>query len=362
MTISSLNIRSVRNLSSVSLAPSPRINIFSGANGSGKTSMLEAIHLLGLARSFRTSKVRHMIQSGDPVATVQGQVDALDSGLTQTLGVERDLDGGTRVRFAGGDIDLATLAELMPLQIIDSATFNLLDGSPAIRRQFLDWGVFHADKAFIQLWRGFRRVLKQRNSLLKCGKIGHQMRAAWDHEFVGFAEQITRLRKEYLQLLTPEFETIAGQLLPTQDISIGFSPGWDMKRPLDELLAAGFERDLRQGFTSVGPQRADLRVKVDGHSAAERLSRGQKKLAVSALKLAQGALFYRMTGRPCIYLIDDLPSELDATHCQLFCQFVEQMTSQCFITCVDAATLAYDWQTHTDVKHFRINDGQITPE
>lgn len=361
MTISRLNIRSVRNLSSVSIAPSARINIFSGPNGSGKTSVLEAIHLLGLARSFRTSKVRHLIAAGDPAATVQGKVDSLAQGVEQTLGVERNLEGQTRVRFAGSDIDLASLAELVPLQVIDSATFDLLDGSPSIRRQFIDWGVFHADKAFIQLWRGFRRVLKQRNTLLKCGKIGHQMRAAWDHEFVGFAEQITRLRQEYLQLLTPEFELIVEKLLPGQSLSLGFSPGWDLKKPLDELLAANFERDLRQGFTSTGPQRADLRVKVDGHTAAERLSRGQKKLAVSALKLAQGALFYRMTGRPCIYLIDDLPSELDATHCQLFCEFVEQMASQCFITCVDSRALSYQWQPNTDVLHYSINDGSVTP-
>lgn len=362
MTISTLKIQSVRNLSTTTLAFSPRINIFSGPNGSGKTSVLEALHLLGLARSFRTAKSRHLISSGAEVATVFGHIDPLGQGAAQSLGVERSLEGAGRVRYAGGDIDLSTLAELVPLQLIDTATFELLDGSPAIRRQFLDWGVFHADKAFIRLWRGFRRVLKQRNTLLKCGRIEPRMRAAWDHEFIAFSEQITRLRQEYLALLVPEFQQIVTQLLPDQTVSLSFSCGWDRKRSLDEVLAAGFERDLKQGFTSSGPQRADIRVKVDGHSASERLSRGQKKLVVSALKLAQGALFFRMSGRPCIYLIDDLPSELDAHHSQLFCRFLEEMASQCFITCVDSGSLMHQWQADTDVLHFCINDGCVTPE
>ena len=148
--------------------------------------------------------------------------------------------------------------------------------------------MFHADKAFIQLWRGFRRVLKQRNTLLKCGKIDDQLRQVWDREFINFSEQLTRLRNEYLELLKPEFDKVVQQLLEGIEIDLGFSCGWDKNEHLMKYCRVIFERDLRQGFTGSGPQRADIRLKVDGHSAAERLSRGQKKLVVSALKLAQG--------------------------------------------------------------------------
>ena len=105
--------------------------------------------------------------------------------------------------------------------------------------------------------------------------------------------------------------------MPEVSVELRFQPGWDRKRALGEILTEGFERDLRQGFTGSGPQRADLRFRVDGQDAAERLSRGQKKLVVSALKLAQGALFHRQSRRACVYLIDDLPSELDERHCRL---------------------------------------------
>ncbi|PIE25164.1 MAG: DNA replication/repair protein RecF [Neptuniibacter caesariensis] len=359
MSISKLHIKNLRNIGEISFTPSSAINVICGENGSGKTSILEAINVLGLTRSFRTNKARHLIQTGQASTLVFASIDPMALGFKQSLGVERPVEGEARIRFEGADIDLSTLAELIPLQVINSDTFMLLEGSPAIRRQFLDWGVFHADKAFIQLWRAFRRVLKQRNTLLKCGKIDNQLRQVWDREFIAFSDQLTRLRIEYLKLLQPEFEKVVLQLLGGIDVQLGFSYGWDKKRPLDEVLASNFERDLRQGFTGAGPQRADIKLKVDGHNAAERLSRGQKKLVVSALKLAQGALFQRMNGRPCIYLIDDLPSELDSTHGRLFCNVLEQSANQCFITCVDDSSLNAFWHPQTDIATFRITDGNI---
>ncbi|WP_420599640.1 DNA replication/repair protein RecF [Neptuniibacter sp.] len=359
MSISKLQIQHLRNISSISIEPSPAINIICGENGSGKTSILEAINVLGLTRSFRTNKTRHLVQNEQLSSVVHAAIDPLCQGLKQSLGVERPVEGEARVRYEGSDIDISTLAELIPLQVINSDTFLILEGSPAIRRQFLDWGVFHADKAFIQLWRGFKRVLKQRNTLLKCGKIDNQLRQVWDREFIAFSDQLTRLRQEYLSLLKPEFEKVVSELLDEMQIELGFSCGWDQKRGLEEILATNFERDLRQGFTGNGPQRADIRLKVDGHSAAERLSRGQKKLVVSALKLAQGALFQRMNSRPCIYLIDDLPSELDSAHGELFCKVLEQSSNQCFITCVDGSALNGFWHQQTEKATFRIAEGNI---
>lgn len=359
MAISKLRIHRVRNLSALSLIPSPAINLIYGENGSGKTSVLEAIHLLGLARSFRTSQARHLIQAEQSDCVVYAEVDPLNQGEQKPLGVERLLEGDPRIRFAGQDIDLSTLAELLPLQVINADTFQLLEGSPAHRRQFLDWGVFHADPMFIQLWRGFRRVLKQRNSLLKCGKIDPRLREVWDREFVSFANALTEHRRDYLTRLIPVFDQSLENLLPGIRIELGFQSGWDSKRGLDEVLATSFERDLALGYTASGPQRADLRVKADGHSAAERLSRGQKKLVVSALKLAQGNLFQAMHKRPCVYLIDDLPSELDQQHNQLFCSLLEQSGNQCFITCVDHRTLLEHWRPETAIATFHIADGAL---
>lgn len=360
MPIKKLSVRNVRNLTDVSLQPSSHINIIHGANGSGKSSLLEAIHLLGLTRSFRTNKLNHLIQAQQQSCIVFAQLDAMGTGAVQPVGVERTLDGDARIRYAGDNIDLTTLAELLPIQVINSDTFQILEGSPTIRRQFVDWGVFHSDPSFIRLWRACRRVLKQRNSLLKCGKIDPNIRKVWDREFINYSEQVNTLREAYLALLKPEFDAILDDLLGGLKIDLKFSSGWDKKRGLDQVLEDSFERDLRQGFTSAGPQRADLRVKVDGHNASERLSRGQKKVVVSALKLAQGALFYKLNSRACIYLIDDLPSELDQHHSQLFCNYLEKTANQCFITCVDKASLSGFWSEQTDLCFLEVHEGALS--
>jgi len=360
MPLKQLRIQHIRNLSNVTAERLSRINILYGDNGSGKTSVLEAIHFLGLTRSFRGSQFRHLVQEGETQALVFAQTDPLGTGQIKPLGVERSLDADVRVRYAGETLDSASLAELLPIQVINSDTFDLLDGSPGVRRQVLDWGTFHSDPVFIRLWRGFRRILKQRNSLLKCGKIDPRVRQVWDAEFVQYAEQMTALRQAYIEQLRPGFEQALSALLQGIEVRLLFSPGWDRKRGLEQLMAESFDRDLRQGFTSLGPQRADLRFKVGTLNAADRLSRGQKKLVVSAFRLAQGALFHRLNNRACIYLIDDLPAELDERHCRQFCEFLEASANQCFITCVDPSLLSRVWQADTDVALFRVESGTLT--
>lgn len=366
MAIKSLKIQNIRNLAQVHFEPSANVNLIHGANGSGKTSLLEAINFLGLTRSFRTRKFNYFVSHDQSQALVFSQLSLSGeqvslgaNSASEPLGVSRDTTGTVSIRHNGQNIDISQLASLIPLLVINADTFQILEGSPAIRRQFIDWGSFHADQGYIQAWRSFKRVLQQRNSLLKCGKIDPQMRRIWDVEFVRYAQQITQMRQRYIDQLLPDFLAISERLMGEMNLTLSFSPGWDQKRALDELLEEQLTRDLKQGYTAAGPQRADMRLKVDGVNASERLSRGQKKLVVSALKLAQGAVYNAHKEDSCIYLIDDLPSELDAKHCQLFCHFLEQTHSQCFITCVDPASLQDFWQSETQVKSFHIDNGQL---
>jgi len=148
MSLRRIMVTAVRNLHPVTLLPSPRINILYGAHGSGKTSVLEAVHLLGLARSFRSTRLNPVIQYEQSACTVFGEVELTEGG-TCKLGVSRERQGEFTIRIDGQNArSAAQLAELLPLQLINPDSFRLLEGAPKIRRQFLDWGVFHVEPRF----------------------------------------------------------------------------------------------------------------------------------------------------------------------------------------------------------------------
>lgn len=372
MTIHKLMVKDIRNLESLTIKPSPSINILYGLNGSGKTSVLEAIHLLGLARSFRSNRVKPVIRRDQPKCTVFGQI--LHSGsAVLNVGVSRALqDENFQIRVSGENLrSTSELAQHLPLQLINPDTFRLLEGSPKDRRQFLDWGVFHVkQRDFIPLWKRLQKALKQRNSLLRHGRISSSINRSvvtqirsqlpvWDTELVRASEAVHQLREKYFEELTPVFHDVLAQLTDLKGIKINYYRGWNRERTFAEVLAEGLERDIQSGYSHSGPQRADIRVKIDGINAIDILSRGQLKLVVCALKLAQGLLFYHKTGKQCVFLVDDLPSELDAPHRKALCEILQNMKSQVFITCVEQSTLSDCWLPEVDVKVFHVKQGRL---
>ena len=366
MSINKLMVKDVRNLASITLSPSPSINILYGLNGSGKTSVLEAIHLLGLARSFRSAKLKPVVRHGQDKSTVFAQVEA-GKGRVLPVGVSRDLNAESfQVRVAGETLkSTAELAHLLPLQVINPDTFKLLEGSPKQRRQFLDWGVFHVKHHdFLPLWKRAQKALKQRNSLLRHGKIkgSSSLMAqlpAWDQELVRAAESVDQLRQEYFKQLLPVFQEVLNELTSLSDIEVSYYRGWDRERPLADVLQENVSKDIQSGYTLSGPQRADLRVKIGRSSAVDILSRGQSKLVVCALKLAQGHLYSQVSGKKCVFLVDDLPSELDGPHRKGMCRILEKMKTQVFITCVEPGALDDCWLPDTDLRMFHVKQGTV---
>ena len=358
--IQQLSITGVRNLDSVSLSPSPFINVLYGLNGSGKTSILEAIHLLGLARSFRSNRIKPVINHNSEQCTVFGRLK-LSSGLVP-LGVARDMQEDTfKIRLAGENLrSTSELAKLLPLQVINPDTFKLLEGSPKLRRHFIDWGVFHVKhQDFFPLWQRMQKALKQRNSLLRHGRIKGSELTVWDNELIKAAGAVDKLRHEYIERLIPVFHDVLRQLIDLPELSISYYRGWDRERPLSEVLQDGLKRDIHSGYTHTGPQRADLKVKLGKANAVDILSRGQLKLVVCALKLAQGFLYTEISGKQCLFLVDDLPSELDSPHRRALCRLFQEMKCQTFISCVEKTALENCWLPGAEVKVFHVKQGQI---
>jgi DNA replication and repair protein RecF len=337
-----LKVQGVRNIARADLSDMSRINLFYGDNGAGKTSILEALHLLGLGRSFRSNKHLPIIGYQADSSVVYGEVSigprlANVSRSLVTVGVQRSRDGVNEIRIDGQRASsVAQLAEIFPLQLINADTFQLLLGSPGIRRQFVDWGVFHVEHTFLDLWRRMQRTLKQRNSLLRRGKIDTSEFSPWDQEFARLAETITDSRTEYFERWLQELLSIVERLWPrSMSLDYSFYPGWDRRLSAFEMLQRQTTRDRELGFTSMGPHRADIKVKVNGLPVGEVLSRGQLKLLSLAMRLAQGSMLGSTGDKQCIYLVDDLPAELDVERRAAVCEILFNMNSQIFLTSVE---------------------------
>ncbi len=360
MKLSRLEISSVRNLSSVIIEDLAKVNIFYGANGAGKTSILEAIHILGLARSFRSVQLQPVIQFNQEACTVFGQVER-DRGLPVAVGVKRSRRGRFHVRIGGQDEKgLVRLAEVLPIQLINPTAYSLIEGGPKQRRQFIDWGVFHVEHSFYLAWQRMQRCIKQRNSILRAGNARLMELSAWNQELLDTAALIDRARESYIQSFIPVFMELLSRLVEVPGLSVCYYRGWDMELELATVLDASYERDCRRGITHCGPHRADLKMQVNGIDAAQVLSRGQQKLVVYALRLAQCQLLGRTTGKKCLLLIDDLPAEIDQEHQKKLCVLLESLDVQLFLTCVSPDDLIQQgWNRSNQMKVFHVKHGEV---
>ena len=369
MALTQLQINHVRNLRQVRLDNLQTVNIFFGSNGSGKTSVLESIHLLGMARSFRGSSIKSLITHDAPSCTVFGAttprvaVGLQPSGPGLPMGVQRNRVGDAQIKIGGKVVrTVAELAEQLPLQVITADSFGLLTGPPGARRQFLDWGVFHVEQQFFGQWQRFQRGIKQRNNQLRRGKIRDQELAVWTRDLVQTGTVINEYRKDYFRILSTRFKEIMARLAPSlNSLELRYQQGWDRHLGYSEALQQGLVADLEQGYTHCGPQRADIRVMSSGHTAAETLSRGQQKLVVCGLKLAQGQLMAQLGRGRCTYLIDDLPSELDYAHSLLVCELLASMEAQVFITCIAPEEIRSVWPEAGELAMFHVEHGTVRP-
>lgn len=365
MSLTRLQINRVRNLRQVELQDLQQVNVFYGRNGSGKTSILEAIHLLGMARSFRGNSVKSLITHGESSCVAFGVAGGPGgNGAGVPLGVQRKLSGEALIKVGGAPVrSIAQLVEHLPLQVINADSFDLLTGPPGSRRQYLDWGVFHVEHRFLEQWQRFQRCIKQRNKLLRHGKIRDKELAVWTRDLVSSGTAVGDYRKAYFELLMPRFKEMAARLAPSlEDLELRYQQGWDRQSGYEAALQASMASDIEKGYTHVGPQRADIRVMIDGRLAAETLSRGQQKLVVCSLKLAQGQLMSERARGNCTYLVDDLPSELDEEHSRKVCELLASMEAQVFISCVDQQDIGSVWpEDRSQMAMFHVEHGVVKP-
>lgn len=338
MPLTRFCIHHVRNIAEADIAPAATFNFLIGANGSGKTSVLEAIYLLGHGRSFRSAQMAKVISHQQPALMLHGRIRTSHHEIA--VGIEKNRLGEGRIRIDGSDNGkTADLAQLLPMQLITPEGFTLLNGGPRYRRAYLDWGCFHGKAGFFTLWRNLRRILKQRNAALRQATRYDQLKQ-WDRGLVALAETITQWRAEYCTAIAAGISATCRQFLPEFALTFSFHRGWDKECSYGETLARNFERDRLLNYTSSGPHKADLRIRTEHAPVDAVLSRGQLKLLMCALRLAQGEFFTQQTGQSCLYLIDDFASELDEQRRELLATRLKATQAQVFIGAIDPQQIA----------------------
>ncbi|MEY3018153.1 MAG: replication/repair protein RecF [Pseudomonadota bacterium] len=362
MRIDQLSISNFRNIQQASLSGLAKLNIFIGNNGSGKTSLLEAIYLLSSAKSFRSQRIQHVVRHGASNGLVVAKCD--DGGV---LGVDKNIDGNTVIKYSGETIRSAfQLADILPIQLINDESFQLLTAGPQTRRQLMDWGVFHVEHQFHAAWTQCQKSLKQRNALLRQykGQTPMALLKPWTDALCESSLLLDALRDSWFEKFHAMIMPILQQLLPAvTDISFSYYCGWDRVRGLADCLEDGLDTDMQRGFTHYGPQRADIRVKVGGRPAEDVLSRGQQKLVVAAMKVAQQRVLEAI-GKRSSYVIDDIAAELDAENAKNLLNLILGGTGiqQVFMTAIEVTDIpAINKNALENLAMFHVEHGTISP-
>ncbi len=354
MSLVELSFQNVRNLSRTNITPNSRFNIIEGANASGKTSLLEAIYLISQVKSFRTHRINHIIQHKQAemqvVAKYQDHTDVI-----HTIGLGRSRST-TKIHLNKSVINLSSkLAALVPIQVITPESHRLLEDGPKFRRQFIDWGVFHVKHNFLQTWKDYHRILRQRNAALRQNQSEQQVKS-WDQPLIDITHQFHSERVAYLKALSPIVCEYTQQLT-AEEIQIDYQPGWAKDLDFAEALNKSYQQDCQFKHTRVGPHRADLAIKAHGISVQVGLSRGQQKLLVCALRLAQIQYLQSYSQQSCIILLDDLPAELDEAHRERLMILLNSTEAQIFVTTTDAKLLSLTSVASKTV--FHVKHGEV---
>ncbi len=366
MRVTRLDIRNLRRFDEVGIAPGPGLNVLTGDNGAGKTSVLEALHVLGYGKSFRGRVREGLVRDGAEALEVFAQWTEGDvwpgAGATPRLRQAGLRHSGSAWggRLDGEAVDrVGDICSAFAVVSFDPGSHALISGAADHRRRYMDWGLFHVEPGFMPVWRHYARSLKQRNALLKRRASAREL-DVWDLELVRSGEQLASMRAGYLSALEPALAGLVRELVPALgSASLHSRPGWrEGESSLADALLLARDRDLQAGFTSVGPHRADWRIEFSSLPGREALSRGQAKLAALSALLAQAGHHAGVAGEWPVVTLDDLPSELDRRHQARVLDYLVESRAQVFVTGTERPEGARDAPGYA---LFHVEQGQVRP-
>ncbi len=348
-----------RNLAEFRIELSKDLNVISGNNAAGKSSLLEAFSYVVSGRSFRTVKQNLLVTHEAEGFTLFGQF----SDSTK-IGVSYEKQSKTKKIKLNGEIkrSLSTVASLYPVQVLSPESYHLIDSGPLERRKYIDWLLFHVEHCYQKDWNNFHRLLKQRNACLRLNqdKFNSTELDSWDEQYIQSALKIDLYRQSTAELLLPEVKkTLCSMNFEhIDDIGISYYAGYT--GCLEDKLRESLERDFSTGTTQYGPHKAELRFKIGKYLAKDLLSRGQKKLLVNSLYLAQTQILKSKTQKDSLFIVDDFSSELDESNQTALVEALrKQQNVQIILSCLHAEMIKSIIKGYNNVKMFHVEHGEI---
>lgn len=332
MSIKALEIEGLRCLERTVWSPGPGLNAITGINGAGKTSLLEAIALACTGKALRSGGARAAIAKGqDRLAVRMAVGEGLEAGAVRYERSPTDRIwawDGTPIRSA------AVVYERVPLMVFSPETHYAVVQDASARRAAMYWLMFHVEHQFLEVWRRYQRLLRQRNTALRARDRNYR---AFDPGLVQISAVLAGMWERALESLQAPFAALIAQQGLGVAADIRIRPGWP-GGSLEAALEACRETDERLGYTQVGPHRADIGFRVGGRPIQEVASHGQQKVVVSAWRLALVVRAVEAGRRP-VLLLDDLGAELDRRRRAAFYETLGGLGLQAFVTALEPEPL-----------------------
>lgn len=338
----------------LSFEPHAGLNVVTGANAAGKTSLLEALYVVARGDSHRGTAAS-LVTDGESSFQIEAIVSVAEDRPSDRVDV-RWQERRMQVRINDQAASLSDLVRQMPVLLIDPLAHRLIEEGPGIRRRFIDWGVFHMEPDFHPMWRRFNRALKQRNAALRAQASVREIES-WSPELVVTADALTELRRSYIEKLMASVPSYWQQLVDEGGWSLSFVRGWRDGETYADTLQRTLESDRNAGHTREGPHRAELRVMSDNSLLKDRISRGQQKLLITGLMLAQGALYRQRHDDTPVLLLDDFAAELSPLSQQRLLSQLELWPGQSIVTALEYSPLLQAAPEHA---MFHVEHGEIT--
>lgn len=345
MVIKKLTLQNFRNYERETFFFSDGLNVLSGRNAQGKTNCAEAVFYLCTGSPLRIRHEKQLVKFGEEKAYLSAETETR-SGIVK---LEAEISENGRALFVNGNKVNRFVDFLghMTSVFFSPGELRLVQDGPDERRRFLNLSISQISPSYGSALLRYSKILDQRNNLLKSKDIDTVLSTlpVWDEQLSVYAARIIKARREFIKELSPLAAEAHAYLTEGAETLVVDAEGnypeteEEIAKKLVREMSGSYERDIRLGYTTVGPHRDDLKITIDGADARGYASQGQTRTAALSLKLAETKIFEKLTGEPPVLILDDVMSELDLSRRKKLVGRTRGL--QCILTCTHAERVLY---------------------